>query len=465
MEQMTLPQTQYLEPGKCSEAFSAVAPLCNEHNLPEVSTPTTSHQAPATLNPEQSLALDALLHFIVDPNPPSPFFLLSGFAGTGKTFLMREVLSRTSRSRLRFAWTAPTNKAAKVLRAITGTACTIYALLGLRIEKEGELKELKGGEAPTDLSDIDIIVLDEASMVNKKLFELLGTEARVHRLKIIFMGDVAQLPPVSEAASPVWGIERRAELTQVMRYDNQILKLVTAIRSQVDSLTPCIRIASDNANREGVWKLGKAPFREAVYNAASTGEFADSSKAKVIAWRNDRVAEYNDLIRRAIFGGRSTIERFIVGDRIIATAPCKRGEDMLLATDDEAIIEGIVVTSHPLHPQYQAFELKCRTEMGATIRLLVPHPLGEVAWREDSEQLAHAAKGGAKGMWKKFWALKDIFHEIKYGYAITAHRSQGSTYETVFVDYQDILLNRNRKEAFQCLYVACSRPTTRLVLA
>ena len=64
-----------------------------------------------------------------------------------------------------------------------------------------------------------------------------------------------------------------------------------------------------------------------------------------------------------------------------------------------------------------------------------------------------------------FWALKELFHDVKYAYAITAHRAQGSTYENVYVDYQDILMNRERREAFQCLYVACSRPTTKLILA
>jgi len=54
---------------------------------------------------------------------------------------------------------------------------------------------------------------------------------------------------------------------------------------------------------------------------------------------------------------------------------------------------------------------------------------------------------------------------VKYAYAITAHRAQGSTYDTVYVDYQDILMNRERYEAFQCLYVASSRPRKTLYLA
>ena len=403
-----------------------------------------------------------MLDFMADPD--QFFFTLSGYAGTGKTFLMQEIVARCSKSSAQFAFTAPTNKAAKVLRALTGEACTIYSLLGLRIEKNGELKELVGGGAPRDLSELDVIFLDEASMVNSKLLLLLREIVKFHRVKLIFLGDPAQLPPVGEVSSPVWGLGCTATLTQVLRYDNQILKLVTAIRETVESLTPSISIRSDNSAGEGVWKLTKAAFKQSIYDEAGRGAFSDSCKSKVIAWRNARVEEYNDLIRRAIFGAEAIPGNFLLGDRIIAAAPCKRGEDSLLATDEEAIVEGVIITTHPTHPQYKAFELKCRSETGAVIRLTVLHPMSAGAFENDCQSLAHQAKQYPK-MWKAFWGLKDIFHEVKYGYAITAHRSQGSTYETVWVDYQDILLNRARKEAFQCLYVACSRPTTRLLLA
>ena len=63
-----------------------------------------------------------------------------------------------------------------------------------------------------------------------------------------------------------------------------------------------------------------------------------------------------------------------------------------------------------------------------------------------------------------FWEFKEAFHKLRHAYAITAHRSQGSTYDTAFVDWRDILLNRNRGEAFRCLYVACTRPKRRLFL-
>lgn len=413
-----------------------------------------------TFNPQQEVAIDALVDFLSDPNPVSKFFLLSGFAGTGKTFCMREVRARCSKTRAKFAYTAPTNKAAKELRRVTGEASTIYSLLGLRIDKSGELKKLVTGK-PIDLSEYEAIFIDEGSMINRNLMTILENLD----LKVVFMGDKAQLPPVGEIESPIWKLcKDGADLTQVMRHDNQILSLVTSIRETMFSIAPSINLKSDNANGEGVWKLTKVSFKEDIYNAALRGDFADGSKSKVIAWRNVRVAEYNKLIRHAIFGAEADTRTFIPGDRIVAAEPCMRGEDVLLTTDEEALVESAIDCQHPMEPKYKAIELKCRTEQSATIRLIVIHPDSKAQFDNDSQHLAHEAKANGK-LWKKFWEHKALFHDIKYAYALTAHRAQGSTYENVWVDYQDVLLNRNRLEAFQCLYVACSRPTTRLKLA
>lgn len=428
-------------------------------------TPAASSTNTIQLNPEQVTAISALMDFLSDPDPQNSFFTLQGFAGTGKTFCMREVLARSKKSRAKFAFTAPTNKAAKVLRAITGEACTIFSLLGLRIDKSGELKQLVVGKAPPDLSEFTAIFIDEGSMVNSTLFKLLQEKAAANDVKIIFIGDAAQLPPVGEVESPIWkGCNTGAALTKVMRHDNQILTLATIIREAMQSFAPSITIKSDNADGKGVFKMTKADFKRAIYKAASEGSFADGAQSKVIAWRNVRVGEYNSLIRHAIYGAGADTTMYFKGDRIVAAGPCMRGEEILMTTDEEAIVESAIDCKHPMESKYAAIELQCRTELNKIIRLLVLHPSSYAAFSNDSERLAHEAKGNGK-LWKRFWDHKDLFHDIKYAYALTAHRSQGSTYENVWVDYQDILLNRNRKEAFQCLYVAATRPTTRLYLA
>jgi exodeoxyribonuclease-5 len=422
------------------------------------------NQIPLALTEQQSDAVDRLIQFIEDPDPASIFFTFGGYAGTGKTFCMREVISRCGGSKAKFAFTAPTNKAATELRRITGDAITIYALLGLRIDKSGELKTLVSGKAPPDLSDYDVIFIDEGSMVNRNLFQILDERCTQYNIKVVFMGDKAQLPPVGEAESPIWKEKQGTNLTRVMRHDNQILSLVTELREVMNSIAPSITIKSDHSETEGVWKLSKAKFKEDIYNAACNGAFADGAKAKILAWRNVKVNEYNQIVRQAIYGAAAFPGSYMMGERIVAAGPCMRGDESLLNTDDEAIVESAIDCQHPLEPKYKAIELKCRTELNKVIRLLVLHPESRAAFDNDSQALAHDAKGNGK-LWKKFWDHKDLFHDIKYAYALTVHRAQGSTYQNVWVDYQDILLNRNRREAFQCLYVACSRPTTRLYLA
>lgn len=404
------------------------------------------------------------MDFIQDPSPSQWYFSFSGPAGTGKTFCMREVIARSKNSRVNFAFTAPTNKAAKVLRNITEEAGTIYSLLGLRVDKSGEVKKIVSGKK-IDLSDIDVIFVDEASMVNRQLFQILEDECLKSNLKVVFMGDVAQLPPVGETRSLVWEGSLGAHLTKVMRHDNQILTLATHIRQIMTSIAPSITIKSDHDEHGGVWKLPKNDFKQSIYNAAINGEFADGTKGKVIAWRNVRVDEYNNLIRNAVFGAEAEPGFYVPGDRIVAAGPCMRGNDeVLLSTDDEALIEAVTVCKHPFEPKYNAIELKCRTEYDKIIRLMVIHPASAQDFKNDGEQLAFQARGNGK-LWKKFWDHQDLFHMVKYAYALTAHRSQGSTYENVWVDYQDILFNRNRAEAFQCLYTASTRPTTKLFLA
>lgn len=415
------------------------------------------------LNSDQVLAVNALLEFIENPRPPSWYFCFTGYAGTGKTFCMREVVARCRHSASSFAYTAPTNKAAKVLRQVTGDACTIYSLLGLRVDKSGELKQVVSGK-PVDLSHIDCIVVDEASMVNANLFEILRLEAYKLGLKVIFMGDLAQLPPVKEVKSLSLSGELGANLTRVMRHDNQILTFATRVREQINTIAPCITIRSDNDANGGVWKLTPSEFKRKIFDAAANGEFADGTQAKIIAWRNVRVAEYNNIARAAIFGSAALPGFFLPGDRIVAAGPCERGDELLLHTDDEGIVESVADCLHPLEPKYKGIELMVRTESDKKVRLLVLHPESKLAFDNDSQELAHAARTNPKG-WKRFWEHKELFMDIRYAYAITAHRSQGSTYETAFVDYQDVLYNRNRKEAFQCLYVACTRPTTKLILA
>lgn len=209
------------------------------------------------LNNEQAAALEAIEKWL-KPEDVEQFFVLSGSAGTGKTTLVRQ-LSDKMRGRLVF--TAPTNKATRVLRQAVSTPnykpeCrTIYSLLGLRLEANGEVKELTAPEGPIDLSQYRCVVVDEGSMVNENLRQHIKSAAELFKIKFLFLGDPAQLPPVGELKSPIWRIKHGAGLIKVMRHDNQILALAMRLREQVDAANPSIKILNDHEGGEGVWSL------------------------------------------------------------------------------------------------------------------------------------------------------------------------------------------------------------------
>jgi exodeoxyribonuclease-5 len=173
----------------------------------------------------------------------SLFYTQKGYAGTGKTFSISEFIRMlVDEGKLKYdqvVFTAPTNKAVKVLRGYLDNAglagCstrTIYSLLGLSMQPNGEVKELFAREDEVDLSQLRLVIVDEGSMVNRHLMKEITKAAEGQDLPFLFMGDPAQLPPVGEITSPIWSIPDQSLLTKVMRYDNAILDLATGLRRE-----------------------------------------------------------------------------------------------------------------------------------------------------------------------------------------------------------------------------------------
>lgn len=419
------------------------------------------------LNDEQSAAVEAMLAFLASPD--ESFFLLEGPAGTGKTFCIQDLLNHDIG---RTVFTAPTNKAVRVLReTLESSDCkpetkTIYSLLGLRLEPNGEVRELKGPERneAVDLSEYSVVIGDEASMMASILLPYIKDAARNYRLKFIFMGDPYQLPPVGEDSSPIWKLaQRKASLTRVMRYDNQILKLATSVRNEIMSLAPQFKRRSDNSGGEGVWDLGSTEFMQRVLEAAANGEFSQPADSKAIAWRNVTVNELNRLIRFRIFN-EAAAKHWLPEDRLAVREPAKDLEGNLVAfTDDEGVVRAAVEDWHPYYPEFKVWRLSVTLDDGRLVVLNCLHPDSAQDFKSRLDGLAVRARTDRK-LWREFWALRESFHQAAHGYAITAHRSQGSTYNSVYVQWSDILRNTNRAEAFRCLYVACTRPKKRLFL-
>lgn len=440
-----------------------------------------SEEAPLSsvfpFNEEQLSAIEVIQDWIDSDieegsDAEAPYLVLSGPAGTGKTSCVLQLIIQNPD--LRIAFTAPTNKATRVLRETVGKGragdcLTIYALLGLRLEASGMIKQLLVPETPKSLADYDLIICDEGSMVPRVLRSALdeARDANPHA-KFLFMGDSCQLPPVGEERSSIFELPGPT-LTKVMRHDNQILQLATHIRSKINLPFPRFALASNHAHdcSEGVFAKDAGGFDKACITAAGAGHF-HSGHAKAIAWRNVTVRKLNVLIRAA--GDQSRLDPlstlpFGPGDRVIAKSPCFLGKDNRVAhTDDEGVVLSCSSAPHPHFPEYRGMRLEVRLDDGKREVVLWPiHPDEGPALKAMLKSLSDAA-GRDRRKWKDYWKLREAFHDIDLAYAITAHRSQGSTYQETFVHVPDILHNPNKIEATKCLYVACSRPRKKLYL-
>ena len=120
-------------------------------------------------------------------------FILTGGPGTGKTTIVRALLRIFSDMGYRVALTAPTGRAAKRLSESTSEeAKTIHRLLEMNYGDEDEPKFMR---TEHNLLEEDVIIVDEASMIDSLLFESL-LKAIKRGARLILIGDVDQLPSV-----------------------------------------------------------------------------------------------------------------------------------------------------------------------------------------------------------------------------------------------------------------------------
>ena len=136
----------------------------------------------------------------------------------------------------------------------------------------------------------------------------------------------------------------------------------------------------------------------------------------------------------------------------------------MASTDDEGEVTRVDEEWHAVHGSFKIYRIAITLDDNRPVIARVLHPDSFADYQRKLDDLSAIARSNSR-KWRDFWDFKDAFHQLKYAYAITAHRAQGSTYDTAFVYWQDILLNRNRQEAYRCLYVACTRPSRCLILS
>ncbi|HEY9877717.1 MAG TPA: AAA family ATPase [Leptolyngbyaceae cyanobacterium] len=419
------------------------------------------------LTEEQWSALQALESFV---NSDEKLYLLTGYAGTGKTTLLQVLLNRfrQQRDRRKVVLTAFSNKATKVLSRMASfwgldidcmTCCQLLALRPVIDDESGRQVFQSDRKQASQIDRFRLVIVDECSMINEEMWGLLvNAVSSLHsRTQLLFVGDAAQLPPVGEPESPCFRqIYQRFDLTQVVRYGGAIGVLAEDIRRNLErDRFPRFHTNTNAERTEGCFAISNRQQWEALMLKAFTSEAYQRNPDQVrsLAYTNRRVNQLNQKIRTAIYGPNAA--RFVPGERLIAINPCLEEEAIVLPTSAECEVLQVIKGREGNWP---IWFLEIETEDGKFKTLRVLHESGVADYQAKLSVFANEKR------WQEFWDLKQFFHEVDYAYSLTIHKSQGSTFQDVFVDLPSMRANPNVVERNQLCYVAFTRAAKRLFI-
>lgn len=404
---------------------------------------------PFQLIEQQRKALDAMWTFL-QPTITAALFLLVGYAGTGKSTIVFQLIRVLVGQGKRVVLTAPTNKAVGVLQrmalenGVTGVDFfTIHQLLGLGIVSRGNEKVL----APTGTSYIglfDIVFIDECSMIGEQLWHWIEEASKRtstwQPLKMILMGDPAQLNPVNEGRSPTFNIRDKAVLTQVVRQgtDSPLLEFITACRYAVtkskskEPFEPFAKYLPDKSN--GALLVKRRSLLKYTFKKISKEFTQNPDCFRVLCWTNAQVNYYNQQIRNHLYG--KAAPQFVLGERLITRDPvlAPDGKTIILSTSTEFTIQEF---TEDRYSNYKAWRLKVATDDDIVRQIYALHEDEQSRFDAETRRLMAVAKRNPF-LWRDYYRHLEQFANVRNCFAITVHNSQGSTFLECGIDGKDL---------------------------
>jgi hypothetical protein len=468
-----------------------------------------------TLTNGQQELLQKLHKFLED----STFcFLLKGYAGTGKTFMMKGLTDFLAETKRCFRIAAPTGRAAKVISQKTKHEAysihkTIYSNKDLKEYKTKDedgtetfkfYYELRNNQDPNDT----VYIIDEASMLSdvysegeffrfgsgyllKDLIRYINFDNNNHNKKVIFIGDNAQLPPVNMNFSPALNsnylkenhnlTSNEFELTEVVRQkeDSGILHNATKLRQSLKA-----NIFNQLDIETNVRDVIKTKHEELLSKYLRACNNAIDEETIIVAYSNSSVKEYNDSVRNHFFPNQKTIT---VGDKVILVSNNYNYPQMELLNGDFGIVQEV------LKSESRSIKLKRKNRKDETVEINIPLTFRNVIITfTDEEFKKHNIKckiienllyshhrdlssdelkaiyidfkirnPELKAGTKEFKdAIKnDVYFNalrIKFGYAVTCHKAQGGEWANVFFNCKTSI-NYFNSSYFRWLYTGITR--------
>lgn len=402
---------------------------------------------------------------------PDLYMILDGAGGTGKSYLVNELLQQINCKPLLLA---PTNEALKQLKdKVDGQYLfrTIHSALGITPAKSAKELTFEQVALPDIWEKHDLCIIDEVSMVDDWILKILNDIG----IKILFIGHKSQLPPVKlkrlmtdKCISPVFAKGYQSvTLTEPMRNTGALWDFNNKLEEMIytnDRVIP------------NTFDISKVDF----YNLLATEDVKDdflTDKTKIALWSNEGVDRWNLVIRLIIHGNEASLTKYLPKDRIILTSPYISLEGLEVA--DEDTIRGLYKKEYDtFYSNTKATVIDCSEEVVVlNAKLVIPvykilvsvDGMNEVFYEcinpDDKEKIGHYFEHLA---WGKVGKPKEeafrlrrfiltCFADIRHFFAASSHRLQGSSVSNIIVINSDIAKNSNMIEQKKCRYVSCSR--------
>ncbi len=424
-------------------------------------------------------------------------FVLKGYAGTGKTTVVKALVNVLPQMGKRIVLMAPTGRAAKVLSSYTGLpAHTIHRKIYFAwTSKEGNIvmRLQKNHHKHT------LFVVDEASMiphVTKAEGQLFSTRNLLDDLfayvqsgencRILFIGDTAQLPPVGLDESPAldtaflkqaYSLEiDEDELTEVVRQSREsgILQNATLIRDEIPEKKVSFPLFSLK-NYSDVVRINSSELEE-MLNRAFSGAGKDNNV--VICRSNKRANIFNREIRNRILffdGEISTGDYLMVVKNNYFWLPPGSSAGFIANGDIVELIRirkieelygfrfADVTIRFLDYPDEKELDVKIILDTLMADSPALPQQENNRLFQTVMEDYADLPTRKEKVEKVK---LSGHFNalQVKFAYALTCHKTQGGQWDTVFIDQGYVTERMLNTEFLRWLYTAVTRATKKLYL-
>jgi len=443
-------------------------------------------------------------------------YTITGAAGTGKTYILNYLIKNIMRGK-RIAVTAPTHKAVRVIEIMTGQkGRTIHALHGLRPNTSLEtfnIDNVKYDSLGTiHIKNYDVIIIDECSQVNAGIFKLNELRARQYNVRIVYVGDKYQLPPVGEKESLTFNQTHVFELTDIVRQEegNPLLELLAIARNDVinGTLTSIDFLKSNPTNIIVEEDVGYMVMPDAQFASNCVAYFQSDQFSKNIdfckyaAYTNETILNWNKYVRNQIIPNCHTILN--KNDVLMAYQNIvDNNMNPILINSEDYIIDDVYERYSELGFKEFIVNLISVTDGKPTTIMIVDHTHSTFGTfynilnhYHEIAMYSHASLRTQR--WKEYYNFKNMHlvmvdfallkpdgnsrgwvkKDIDYGYGVTVHKLQGSTIENMFINIRDIIyykkygryfkrtdVNKDYKDMMlKLIYTSLSRASNKVII-